>query len=74
MSNSEREFLKTMIEMEDLAEKKAKIYSRLLTEPCFAKEMEELSLRHEKRKEKLVAILKGVDKKEKTDGQVRDEI
>lgn len=74
MPNTERKFLKTMLEMEDLAEKKAKIYSRLLTEPLFAKEMEGLSLRHEKRKEKLVALCKGEEKNEKTKGQVRDEI
>jgi hypothetical protein len=38
---------------EQLAEKKAKIYSRLLTEVGLAKEMETLALRHSERVKKL---------------------
>lgn len=41
---------------EDLAEKKAKIYSRLLTEVSLAKEMETLAVRHANRKEELLAF------------------
>ena len=49
-------FLKRLIELEDLVEKKTKIYSRLLTDVALAKEMEALSLRHEKRKERIVKL------------------
>ena len=40
MENAEKECLEKLIELEDLAEKKTKIYSRLLTEPYLAKELE----------------------------------
>ena len=55
----DNEYLKNLIEIEDLAEKKTKIYSRLLIEPSLAKAMEELSLRHEKRKERIEQLLYG---------------
>ena len=45
--------LNVMSEMEDLAEKKAKIYSRLLTDAELAQEMEALSNRHKQRKQTL---------------------
>jgi hypothetical protein len=65
-------YLETLIKLEDIAEKKTKIYSRLLTDPSLAKEMEELSLRHEKRKEKLESLLLGekrtTQEKEQEDG------
>ncbi len=38
--------------LEDLLEKKTKIYSRLLTDPFLAEEMELLSVRHAERKKK----------------------
>ena len=56
-------FLKKLIELEDLAEKKTKIYSRLLTDVALAKEMESLSLRHENRKERIVKLVCKEDKK-----------
>lgn len=59
MENAEKEYLEKLIELEDLAEKKTKIYSRLLTEPYLAKEMEKLALRHEKRREQLELLLYG---------------
>jgi hypothetical protein len=62
----DNEYLKNLIEIEDLAEKKTKIYSRLLIEPSLAKAMEELSLRHEKRKERIEQLLYG--KSEKSGG------
>ena len=52
------------MEIEDLAEKKTKIYARLFIEPDLAKAMEELSLRHEKRKERITRLLYGKSKKE----------
>ena len=62
----EEEYLKNLMDLEDLAEKKTKIYSRLLIEPYLAEEMKSLSLRHEKRKEILQGLLYG--KKEKKGG------
>ena len=64
MENAEKEYLEKLIELEDLAEKKTKIYSRLLTEPYLAKELEKLSLRHEKRREQLELLLYGKIQKE----------
>ena len=53
------EILCSLVAVEDLAEKKAKIYSRLLTDPTLAKDMEELALRHAKRKQALERLLNG---------------
>ena len=53
----EEKYLKELIELEDLAEKKARIYARLLVEPPLAKAMEDLALRHEERKERLSLLL-----------------
>lgn len=55
--DEETKRLKQLIALEDLAEKKTKIYSRLLTEIALAKEMESLSLRHGKRREGLEKLL-----------------
>ena len=59
----EEKYLKELMELEDLAEKKAKIYSRLLVEPSLAKEMESLSTRHKERKERIELLLYGKNKK-----------
>lgn len=64
MENAEKECLEKLIELEDLAEKKTKIYSRLLTESYLAKELEQLSFRHEKRREQLELLLYGKVQKE----------
>ena len=65
----EEELLQTLADLEDLAEKKTNIYSRLLTEPSFAQEMEELSKRHKGRKELLEKLAFGKsDEKTKADG------
>lgn len=55
--DEELKMLETLVALEDLAEKKIKIFSRLLMDTAIAKEMEELSLRHEKRKETLMQLL-----------------
>ncbi len=60
----ETELIKTLAEIEDLAEKKTKIYSRLLTEQALAKEMESLSDRHTQRRERLEKLAFGKSKKE----------
>lgn len=59
----ETELIKTLAEIEDLAEKKTKIYSRLLTEQALAKEMESLSARHTARRERLEKLAFGKAKK-----------
>ncbi len=69
----ETEYLKELIDLEALAEKKTKIYSRLLMEPTLAKKMDELSARHAERKKSLESLLFGETKKSKERGQVRDE-
>ncbi len=53
----ENEYLKNLIELEDLAEKKTKIYSRLLMSAALAGKMEELSLRHKQRRKLLEKLL-----------------
>jgi hypothetical protein len=53
------ERLVALARLEELAEKKAKIHSRLLMDAALAKDMEALSLRHKKRKEKLMALATG---------------
>lgn len=59
----EEKYLKEVMELEDLAEKKTRIYSRLLVEPALAKEMENISKRHEERKERIQLLLYGKSKK-----------
>lgn len=59
-ANGEKdEVLSALVCMEDIAEKKTKIYSRLLTDPTLAKDMEELSMRHEKRKQAVKRLING---------------
>ncbi len=64
----ENEYLLSLIELEDLAEKKTKIYSRLLLNVTLAGKMEELSLQHKKRKESLEKLLYGKEKKTQNGG------
>ncbi len=61
----EDETLEYLIELEDLAEKKAKIYSRLLMDTALAKKMEALSARHAERKSRIEALLFGETAKKK---------
>ena len=71
-AQEEQALLFFLVEREDIVEKKVKIYSRLLTDPTLAKTMEELSLRHEKRKEGLMSLALGKPSKKKN-GQGRYE-
>ncbi len=64
----ENEYLKNLIELEDLAEKKTKIYSRLLINAALAGKMEELSVRHKQRRETLEKLLYGKLKKQNEGG------
>ena len=59
----EKEALKLLMGVEDLAEKKIKIFSRLLMDVSLASDMEKLSVRHENRKEKLEKLIFGKAKK-----------
>lgn len=68
MEEREKKNLEELLRMEDLAEKKAKIYSRLLTDVEKAKRMEELAARHGKRKNEIEELLFGEVKNKKTDG------
>lgn len=61
----EAKLLQSLISLEDLMEKKTKIYSRLLMDVALAKEMEGLSLRHQSRKTELERLLYGKAKNEK---------
>ena len=61
----EKTGLEVLIKMEELLEKKAKIYSRLLISPSLAKEMEGLSVRHGERKKELRALAMERQPKEK---------
>ena len=67
MENCEQEHLLALADWEDILEKKAKIYSRLLTDPALAKMMEDCSFRHEKRKEKLLGLVCGKSAKKKNE-------
>ncbi len=53
----ETKYLENLIAMEDLAEKKTKIYARLLIDSALAGEMEGLSIRHAERKKILEKLL-----------------
>ena len=68
--NKEREqnALFALARKEELVEKKAKIHAKLLTEPRLAKEMEELALRHEKRKQTLMKLATGKEINKKKEG------
>ena len=63
----ERNFLMQLKTLEDLADKKIRIFSRLLMDAELAKQLEVLSFRHEKRKLS-IAVLLG-EKVQKTDTQ-----
>ena len=69
--SAEFALLEGLAQLEDLAEKKTKIYSRILMEASLAQSMEALSLRHEKRKEKLLGLVFGKPAKKKN-GQGMD--
>lgn len=68
MANNQETLLQTLWKMEDIAEKKARIYSRLLTDVEKAKQMEGLANRHQQAKMQLQELYTGKTKKGKTDG------
>ena len=72
-AQEEQMLLFALAEREELSSKKAKIYSRLLTDPALAKAAEEIALHHEKREEQLVALALGKTPKKKN-GQGRVEL
>ena len=67
-AEKEYEFLKSLALLEEMAEKKTKIYSRLLTDVNLAKEMEALSARHQNRKNTLLALAGEKVKKSQKEG------
>ena len=67
MENDEYQHLLALADWEDILEKKAKIYSRLLTDPALAKMMEDCAFRHEKRREKLLGLVCGKSAKKKNE-------
>ncbi len=69
MEHTENEFLEKLIELEDLAQKKANIYGRLLLDVSLAKEMEGLAARHEDRKARLECLLYGKSKNKKANAK-----
>jgi len=68
MQTTETQVLKQLMQLEDLAEKKVKIYSRLLTDPSLSGDMERLALLHESRKERLSFLIFGEKKNKKGQG------
>ena len=68
MEEKEKKSLEELMMLEDLAEKKAKIYSRLLMDVDKAKKMEELSARHAKRKKEIQELLFGNEQNSKKNG------
>ena len=63
MSETERKDFEELAGLEDLAEKKTRIYSRLLTDIDLASDMERLSAKHAKRKEALLVLAGWKEKK-----------
>ncbi len=62
---AETNYLENLISVEDLAEKKTKVYARLLMDSGLAGEMEALSARHAERKKSLEKLLYGKEQEEK---------
>ena len=64
----DQELLAHLQEMEDLLSKKAKIYSRLLTDVALAKGMEERAKGSDERRERIEKLLHGDKPKKVKDG------
>ena len=73
ITKGERAQLENLRQMEDLASKKAGIYSRLLIDAQLAQKMEQLEKRHKEREIALKELLYGKEEKAKSAGQVRGE-
>ena len=69
LTENERARLETLREMEELAAKKAGIYSRLLIDARLAQEMESLAKRHQERGKRLEILLFGEPKKQNDGGR-----
>ena len=63
--------LKTLVGVEDLAEKKTRIFSRLLMNAALAQDMEKLAKRHEERKQTLLCLLGEKPKKKKDEEETQ---
>lgn len=59
----EKQALERLSEAEDLAEKKMKIYARLLTDAALAEDMESLAVKHAERKTTLKSLACGKNEK-----------
>ncbi len=70
MSEREKSVLATLIEREDLAEKKTRIYARLLTDSAVVKTLQEVADSHRKNGETLAVFLGA--KPQKDGGMVED--
>jgi hypothetical protein len=68
MDKKEEKCLQELLLLEDLAEKKSKIYSRLLMDVDKAKKMETLSLRHASHKKEIEELLYGKEQKDEKKG------
>ncbi|MBO5412147.1 MAG: hypothetical protein J6A38_03620 [Clostridia bacterium] len=64
LREQEKGWLLALAQVEDLAEKKTKIYARLLTDVAIAKELETISFRHQKRKKALEQLAFGRTEKD----------
>ena len=62
MQEKESCVLKRLVGLEDLVEKKVKIYSRLLMDAALAEDMKTLASRHAKRKTTLECLAQGKTK------------
>ncbi len=69
-SMEERIAIERILSALNIAEKKARIYSRLLTEISLAKAMEELACKHEEQKVALQTLLYGKAEKKKKGGSM----
>lgn len=69
--NDKCTFLTALLSLEDLAEKKTKSYSRLLTDAALAKDMESLAKRHAARKATIESLVSGKTEKQnkKSEGE-----
>ena len=73
MQEKESCVLERLAGLEDLVEKKVKIYSRLLTDAALAEDMETLASRHAERKTTLECLAQGKTKQaEKRKKEVKD--
>ena len=69
----EQPIIQELIALEDLAEKKTKIFSRLLMDAALAQDLESLSARHETRKQALCLLLGEKSDKAQKEGSQKGE-